>query len=283
MSQTSYSLNPAVGRVGMLADSRTIKNVRSRLADGDLAAGLALGLGEAPTAGGADPGSVKTLVASPAIGVDVDHIVTTHATAASDQTLTGTSLNGTVGGGVMTPSRNVTVTLNSHANWDATTGYIRGYDAQGNFRSESLTIPDGGNVTLTTVIGFSQVVEVFIPTQSGTAGSYTVGIAAGGVALGKHNVAGVALYDASREPNTSTAEYDDNVAVPLLTKGAVYVSTEEACTPSSPVFVRITAAGAEEAGGFRTSSDSGDAFPMMGCRYLLSSGIAGLNVLELDF
>lgn len=281
--QTSHGYNPPIGRAGQLADARTTKHIVSRLADGAVAAGLAVARGDAPDVETGHPGAVGALAASPAIGADVDAIVTTHATAASDQTLSGADLNGAAGGAVMTPSRKITLVMNSHANWDATTAYIRGLDSSGRWQEEALTIPDGGNATVTTTKGFARVTEVFVPTQSGTAGSYTVGIAAGGVDLGSLQLAGVALYDAAREPNTSAAEYADEDTVSVVQSGAVYVTTEDACVESDVPYCRITATGSEEAGAWRNDSDSGDAFPVRGARFCLSSDAAGLNVLEFSF
>lgn len=282
MSQTTYNTDPAIGRAGMEADTRLDSRKESRIADGAVAAGLLAGRSDAPS--GYLPGKVKALAASPAIGVDVDAIVATGASAAADQTLSGAALDGAVGGDVMLPSRRITLTFDNHTDWDATEGYVDFIDSMGRHRRVFFDIPNGGNATVSLDgPGAARVLGVFIPAQTGAGGTFTVGIAAGGVDIGPFQADGIPLYDASVEPNTDAAEYADTDSVPLLARGAAFVETEDACTPDDAVFARVTIAGSEEAGAFRKDSDSGDAFPVLGASFKRTSAIGGVNVVELDW
>lgn len=119
------------------------------------------------------------LVAALAALADVDAIPATGgASSASPQTLSGASLDGVLGYRALSPSRRITLVLSNHADWDATTATITGKDANGDTITEDLTIPNGGNATLTTTKLFARVTSVTIPAQSGTGGTFTVGVAA---------------------------------------------------------------------------------------------------------
>jgi hypothetical protein len=105
-------------------------------------------------------------------------IVATGASSASSQTITGASLDGTVGWRTMATARHITLTLSADAHWDATTATLNGRDVDGNAISESLSIPNNGGVTLTSTKRFRTVTSLVIPAQSGTNGTFTVGVAA---------------------------------------------------------------------------------------------------------
>lgn len=113
---------------------------------------------------------------------DVDAILSGGASSTSLQTLSGASLNGVLGYRALSPSRRITLVLSSHADWDASTATITGKDANGTTITETLSIPNGGNTTLTTTKLFARVTSVAIPIQSGTGGTFTVGVAAPWVA-----------------------------------------------------------------------------------------------------
>lgn len=106
---------------------------------------------------------------------DVDAIVATGASSLSEQTLTGSTLDGATGDDVMTEPRFITLILSSHANWDLTTAVLSGVDGNGNAVSENLTIPDGGNTTVTSTRRYLRVTSIVIPAQAGTSGTFTVG------------------------------------------------------------------------------------------------------------
>lgn len=110
---------------------------------------------------------------------DVDAILATGgASSASEQTLSGTQLNGVTGYRAMSPARRVTLVLSSHADWDASTAVITGTDVDGAALTANLTIPNGGNTTLTTTAAFRTVTSIYLPAQSGTGGTFTAGVAA---------------------------------------------------------------------------------------------------------
>lgn len=109
---------------------------------------------------------------------DVDAILSGGTSSTSAQTLSGASLNGVLGYRALSPSRRITLVLSSHADWDASTAVVTGKDANGTTITENLSIPNGGNTTLTTTALFARVTSVTIPIQSGTGGTFTVGVAA---------------------------------------------------------------------------------------------------------
>lgn len=105
-------------------------------------------------------------------------IVATGASSGSSQTVTGAALDGTVGWRTMATARHITLTLSADAHWDATTATLTGRDVDGNTISESLSIPNNGGVTLTSLKRFRTVTSLVIPAQSGTNGTFTMGVAA---------------------------------------------------------------------------------------------------------
>lgn len=109
---------------------------------------------------------------------DVDAILVTGASSGSLQTISGASLDGATGYRSMSVARKITLVLSSHADWDATTATLTGTDADGNAQSESLTIPNGGNSTVTSTKLYKSVTSLAIPAQGGTGGTFTVGVAA---------------------------------------------------------------------------------------------------------
>lgn len=75
----------------------------------------------------------------------------------------------------MNSPRIVTLALSSHADWDATVATVTGLDAAGDIFRENLLIPNGGNTTVTGVRHFASVTSRYIPAQSGTGGTATLG------------------------------------------------------------------------------------------------------------
>lgn len=110
------------------------------------------------------------------INADVDAILATGATSAAIQTLTGVALDGAIGTGALTPPRNVTLVLDAHADWDATTAVVTGKDAAGRTISEDFAIPDNGGATVTGAKLFASVSQIVIPAQSGVGGTFTAGV-----------------------------------------------------------------------------------------------------------
>lgn len=109
---------------------------------------------------------------------DVDAIVATAASTTDTQTLSGSTLDGATGGAAMSTPRKITFTFSSHADWDASSITLTGLDGNGASQSETITVPNGGNATVTSTKKYLQVTSIAIPAQSGTGGTLTVGVAA---------------------------------------------------------------------------------------------------------
>jgi hypothetical protein len=236
-----------------------------------VAAALTVGLMACYTAG-AD--TVRHLAADSA---DVDAFVTNIASSASIQTLSGASLNGAVGALIMRQARNVTLTLSSSTDWDATTAIVYGLDENGSPTSESLAIPNNGNATVSGLKLFSAVTSVVIPAQTGAGGTATLGF---GSVLGPLDgaVAGVVPFDVSR---TSLA-YAVNEAAPLVRKGRVWMSSETAAYQGREVYVRMVAGDGESVGAVRATPDSTDCALLRGARFASSTSAAGFVLVELN-
>jgi hypothetical protein len=106
-------------------------------------------------------------------GADVDAIHSGTSTA-GPQTIT--VFNGVIGGRLMAQPRALCIVISAHANWDATVGTIVGKDGAGRTLTQTFNIPDGGNTTINISPLFARVTEIDIPTQSGTNGTFTVGV-----------------------------------------------------------------------------------------------------------
>lgn len=121
-------------------------------------------------------GAEATAVAALINAVDVDSLATAFTTSTGVQTVT---LNGVIGSATMARPFRVTATLNSHADWDATSITVTGLSTSGALLVETLTVPNGGNATLTSASLFKSVASISVPAQSGTNGTATFGTRAG--------------------------------------------------------------------------------------------------------
>jgi hypothetical protein len=113
---------------------------------------------------------------------DADAIVASGvASAATQQVLDSTDMNGVIGAGLVSPARNFTFTFTSHADWDATTLVVEGR-RNGRVVTENIAIPNGGNATVVGTKVFdmdedSLAATTFtIPAQSGVGGALTIGV-----------------------------------------------------------------------------------------------------------
>lgn len=265
--QTTYVLAMDPFIAGQLVDNGE-SEVSSIIAEAAIVASLVVIRGATTRTEGRPPTTPDV--------ADVDAIIATILSASTAQTLSGGSLDGVVGGGEMFPPRNVTLTLSSHANWDATTAVVTGYDQEGNVIQESLLIPDAGAATVTGVKPFTKVTSLYIPAQSGASGTATMGFGSvlGPIDSGVH---GVALYDATRKPEAYPVDY----VVPCIRKGRVAVTSETSYSDGQPVLVRFIATGGEVAGQVRSTVDANDCAPMNRARFV-GSGSAGIAVIELN-
>ncbi len=197
-------------------------------------------------------GAEATAVAALVNDVDVDSIKTNGASTAGIQSLVAADFDGAIGDDAFTYPRRVTITLNSHADWDATTIVVAGKDANGATYSEDFTVPNGGNATLTSAGLYTKVTAITVPAQSGTNGTFTVGTRAGAVGTVAATsyidftplTAGrkVHVYDlvnASIEETTADAAYDTALSALQLENDDWYFVC---CDSSSPANVADIAA-----------------------------------------
>lgn len=265
--QTSTSSTPRPLPAGTI-DSSTRATVRSRMAAALLTAGLLACF----TAGA----STARHLAADAADVDA-FLATGGASSASIQTISGAALNGATGQTALRQARTVTVTLSSHADWDATTAILTGVGVDGQTVTEALTIPNGGGVTLTTGNLYTAVTSLVIPAQSGTGGAFTIGT---GAELGPIDAAaaGVVAFENTR----SSATYAANEIAPLVSKGRVWVDSETAAPEDAPVYVRMVAGEGESLGAVRHTPDGNDCALLRGARFVASIAAAGRTLVELN-
>ncbi len=196
---------------------------------------------------------------------------------AANQTIAAASFDGVVASSIMRQARNVTLTLSSSTDWDATTAIVYGLDEDGAPTSENLTIPNNGNATVSGLKLFSAVTSLYIPAQTGTGGTATLGF--GGV-LGPldGSVAGIVPFDVSRTSLT----YATTEAAPLVRKGRVWVSSETAAYQGREVYVRMVAGGGESLGANRATPDANDCAILRGARFASTTTAAGLVLVEFN-
>jgi len=266
--QSTYPNTRDAAVAGMSAHSEGAVD-NSVIVESAIAAGLCVIQGTTTKTEGAPPSALTAvptaLVASGA------------ASAITAQTISGSSLNGAVGQGQISPPKNVTLTFSSHADWDATTAVVTGLNEFGAVVTESFAIPNNGNATVVGSVIFENVISILIPAQSGTGGTLTAGT---GVKLGIVDsiVHGVSLYDASREPGVWPVDR----AMPVRRRGPVWVYAEGAVNPSLPVFVRFLATGNETLGRFRGSPDANDCGRLQAARWLDTTSGEGFARLDLN-
>jgi hypothetical protein len=107
---------------------------------------------------------------------DDDAIKTSVASAASIQTYTGAALNGAIGGGAISPPRNITIVTSSHGDIDAVGVVIEGRDVNDKVLTETITLTNGGGATDVGNKAFAKITKITVPAQSGTGGTLKFGI-----------------------------------------------------------------------------------------------------------
>lgn len=134
------------------------------------------------------------------------------------QVLTGnTAFNrNRIGNRLMSIARAVSIVFSSHADWDTTTGTLSGLDINGNAISESIAIPNGGG-TVNGAKFFAQVLSFTIPAQSGTGGTFTMGIRDAILGLPKLKIDGAIAAVSIKE----LTQVDSTTAWTAPTAGAV--------------------------------------------------------------
>lgn len=107
------------------------------------------------------------------VAADDNAIKTSIATAATEQTYTGSALNGIVGTAVMSPARNITVTTTDDAGtWDGVIT-VYGLDANGFVQTEEITLAN--NTVIAGVKAFKKVTKLVVDAQNNTDGAFIVG------------------------------------------------------------------------------------------------------------
>jgi len=266
--QSIYSLLPQLAVPGQVDQNFEARNIKSRIA----ALALTTGLLACLTSGAS---TVRHLgpVATSATAI----LATGGASAATPQTISGAALNGAIGATTMRQARSVTVTLSSHTDWDASTAILTGKGVNGETITESLTIPNNGNATLTSTNLYTAVTSLYIPAQTGAGGTFTMGI---GDALGPINAcaAGIVTFSPSRSSLTISA----GEVASLLSQGRAWVNSEDAVAEGGPVYVRMTAGDGEYVGALRGAPDSTDCALLQGARWATTTAAAGLALVELN-
>ena len=276
--QSTYSSQPAIGIAGQLADEGP-REIVGR-SNGN-AAGISPGLA---VVRGTTDGLCRPVLSTDLPVTGTTQIIASGVTSTTAaQSISGASLNGSIGATTMWPPRNVILTLNNHANWLLSTIIVQGLGADFEPIEEAFLVPANGNVTLTGTVAFAAITAVLIPVEGGTSGTLTVGT---GVQMGSLDaqILGASVYDAVKMPatvgaNESYAQYDD---VPILRDGRIYVLAEGAVTQGDPVYVRLSAAGSEVLGAFGNFVDGFDCARLRGARWASTTTGAGIAVLEIN-
>lgn len=124
-----------------------------------------------------------------------------------------------------------------------------------------------------------EIIQFGIGIQVETSGLVTLPSASGdqffGIVMQKHkaipNVGGVAQFEIGQ-------------AIPILKKGRIWVTAEEAINPTDPVFLRHTDNAGDVAGDFRTDLDTANAFDVSAyCKWVSVTTAAGLAIVEVNF
>ena len=279
--QTTMSTNRAIAIPGLVVP-RPNQFIQTRLLEGPAIAGY--GAFRVPVIGApgdtstADPGTVYQ-TPDPVSAADVDAIITAYTTSTAIQTFSGTDLNGAVGQGEMLPPRKLTMVASNHADFNATDITFVYINDQGQQVTELVALADGGNETITTLGYARRVVSISIPAQAGTGGTATFGIAVLDGTVNLADFEGIAIYDASKEPFSSTYHYGPQSVLPLLYKGAIWVITEDACAAGAGAFVRVGGTGI--LGAIRSDVDTSAAVAITNSRFVRTSAAGGLNLVEL--
>lgn len=270
--QNSYAFAPAAGLPGQIARHKPGQFIASLIAYAAMTPGLVAFNGRA-VGGSAGEAGHMTAPAASATGI----LATGGASSASSQTISGASLNGTYGNGAeLLPPRNVTLVLSSSTDWDATTATITGTDENGAVVTDSLSIPNNGNATVAGTVAFRTVTSVTIPAQTGTGGTFTVGI---GSVFGSvdHLVEGIVARDVTR----SAVAFAAGELVPVMRNADLFVTSESAVKDGDPVFVRVRAPSGETIGAVRATPVSGETVRLKNARFV-GANSAGLSRIDLN-
>jgi hypothetical protein len=273
VSQPTYTQSPAIARRGMITDD-AYRDVLTIATAAALIPGRLVVRADQDNPDPIHVGNVPTASAA-----DVDAIIVTGVSTAGIQTLDSTDFDGEVGAGYFPVPAFITFTFNSNANWDATNITVTGVLADGSTGTATIAIPDGGNATVTSTVAFWRITAVSIPAQSGTGGTFTMGIAATGRALTGAQILGV-LVRGSFVVDGDTIDADRRAGA--YRRGRICVETDgSTIVPGAPAFVRVVAGTATQLPGmFAATASSGAAVALTGARFTrsISSTLAEVNL-----
>lgn len=234
--QTTYSAAPTLGLAGSLYSAEGARAL-SRVAEV-----AAIVPGDFVIRGTTDPQATKIAAVAPAAANNLI-IASGVASATTKQTISGAGLNGSTGATRVWPPRNVTIVLNSHADWNDTVAQVNGLDDRGNAIAEEFVIPEGGNVTLTGKKFFSQITNLVLPACGGTNGTVTMGLGTDLGPIDGRSLLGIAAHDPGL---VSGNNYAINDVLSVWRKGIVNVYCEDAATAGAPVYCRMVVGGVSD-------------------------------------
>jgi hypothetical protein len=277
MTALSTSNARVIAREGMI-DVSYPNELRSAIASGAIKAGL---LCEYASDSVLAP-VVKAVAAVPA--TDANAIADTDIDmAASEVIVDHGDCDGVVGAGLINPCMRLSITLNNHADWDATIGKLVYETDDGSIVSEDLAIPNGGNTILYSSVPAARFIKFIVPAQtSANAKISEIGTVntIGFVGVDRRHYIGVPVYNPADEPNVATAEYADKGSLTIMTKGRFWAVPEYACAPGMPVFVRMVLSGSDVRGQF-TSVATDNFARLPNATWESTASADGLAVIEL--
>jgi hypothetical protein len=273
VSQSTYTQSPAIARRGMITDDayRDVLTVATAAA---LIPGRLLVRADQD-----NPDPIPVANVPTALAADVDAIIVTGGSTAGIQNLDSSDFDGVISAGNLPVPAFITMTLNSNADWNATSATLSGIGSNGAAITESLSIPDAGNATLTTTQAFWRITGLTIPAQAGTGGTFTLGVAATGRALTGAQILGVL----ERSPFVVDGDtIEANRRAGAYRRGRICVETDgSTVVPGAPAFVRVLAGTDTQLPGmFSASAASGAAVALSGARFTrsISSTLAEVNL-----
>lgn len=299
------SFNPQVMSIlpGQFQGAYNSREVSNKFAAGLLRAGLAgfklPGTGESVARQKARgfPGQVFQIPV-PGVVADASAIGTAVSSAAGTKTIGSGVTGGASGSAKLTPARKLTVTFDSSTDWDPTTAVLHGINQFGQPVQENLAIAT--STAATSTLFYSQFTSLVIPTQTGSGGTATIGVAAVTAgALTLADIYGVVcrqpvslmqnpsnLYIGPAQngvaASNTLAHYVDGQTVPCLTRGNIGLYTEEDVADQDPVYVRIASgAGGSVLGAFRNDADSASCIIVPNAKFI-GSWLAGAAEGHID-
>lgn len=262
-----------VAREGMIAEQTNPQVILSKIAEGDIRVGLLLETGT-------NANQISPLAVLPAADA-VSVVLTPIASAAAAQEVGPAAFDGVAyGDGLIGLAQRLRFTFNASADWVASVMQVRGEGAGGAEYVEDILIPAGGGAVVDTQGVFSLVQTIAIPAQGGVAGTLTVGTAPTAYVPDPRAYIGVGVYDRMAYPSaTATVTVDDEQPVAVMTKGRIWVRTEDTVVAGAPAYVRMVTAGAAVRGQWRGSPAAN--FARYPGAHFVTATSGGLAVLEL--